>query len=163
MFRRLIFVSVITLPIAFGACGAGGVRPAFLPFPQAITDTIAGQPEIIVKQLSDLLQDEGIELRWVRVREGYVETKWFDPITVKAGGGQSLNTDKIVRMRFWTDLASQHEPVSVVVGEAVRRRIIDPSLPPREREMHVSPQHAGYAILERIITSLTSGSHGHEH
>jgi len=145
----------------FVACGAGGVRPTFTAFPQAITDTIDGEPEDIVEHLSELLTEEGIESRWVRVREGYVETKWFDPVTRRMRGGRNLNADGIVRIRFWTDLVMEHQ--SVVVGEVVRRRVIDPSLPERETEVHVPPEHAGYEILQMILEHLASGTHTHEH
>ena len=161
MLRHTMFASAIVFLVVCGACGAGGVRPTFHPFPEAITDTIAGEPEAIVEHLSELLQDEGIELRWVRVREGYVETKWFDPVTGRTGGGRSLNTEGVVRLRFWTDLAMEHE--SVVVGEAVRRRVVDPSLPVRETEAHVEPEHPSYELLQHILELLASGSHGHEH
>ena len=161
MFRHSVFASAIVFLMAGAACGAGGVRPTFAPFPQAITDTVAGEPESIVERLSELLQAEGIELRWVRVREGYVETKWFDPITGGTGGGRSLNTDGIVRMRFWTDIVMEHQ--SVVVGEVVNRRLVDPSLPTRETEAHVPPEHPGHAILLQILESLASGSHEGEH
>jgi hypothetical protein len=160
MLRHSVFVSAIVVLIVCGACGAGGVRPTFHPFPEAITDTVVGEPATIVEQLSELLQDEGIELRWVRVREGYVETKWFDPVVGTTGGGRSLNTGGIVRLRFWTDLVSEHE--SVVVGEAVHRRVVDPSLPVRLTEAHVAPGHPGHQLLQLIFESLASGDHGHD-
>ena len=161
MLRHSVFVSAVVILIVSGACGAGAVRPTFHPFPEAITDTIVGEPEIIVEQLADLLQDEGIELRWVRVHEGYIETKWFDPSTGKTGGGRSLNTEGVVRLRFWADLALEHE--SAVVGEAVHRRIMDPSLPVRETEAHVAPEHPGHELLLHVFELLNSGTHGHEH
>ena len=160
MLRHSLNASALSILILCGACGAGGVRPTFQPLPQAITDTVAGEPDAIVEQLADLIQDEGIELRWVRVREGYLETEWFDPVTGRTGGGRSLNTAGIVRLRFWTDIVAEHE--SVVVGEAVHRRVVDPSLPVRETEAHVSPEHPAYVILQRVLESLASGSHGHE-
>ncbi len=159
MLRHPVFVSAIVITIASSACGAGGVRPTFRPFPEAITDTVAGEPEFIVEQLSELLQDEGIELRWVRVHEGYIETKWFDPVTGRTGGGRSLNTEGVIRLRFWTDLALEH--ASVVVGEAVHRRILDPSLPVRETEAHVAPEHPGHELLQHLFEALASGSHEH--
>lgn len=161
MLRQSAYTSALIFLFVCGACGAGGVRPTFQPLPQAITDTIPGEPDAIVEQLADLLQDEGIELRWVRVHEGYVETKWFDPVTGSTGGGRSLNTAGIVRLRFWTDIVAEHE--SVVIGEAVHRRVVDPSLPVRETEAHVAPEHPGYVVLQRVLESLASGSHGHEH
>lgn len=159
MLRHFVLISAVLVLIACCACGAGGVRPTFFPFPEAITDTVAGEPESIVAQISELLEDEGIELRWARAHEGYVETMWFDPVTGRTGGGRSLDTEGIVRMRFWTDLALEHE--SVVVGEAVHRRVVDPSLAMRETEKHVAPEHPGYELLQHIFESLASG--GHEH
>ncbi len=161
MIRHSVSASTVAFLIACGACGAGGVRPTFRPFPQAIIDTVAGEPETIVEHIYELLQEEEIELRWVRTREGYIETKWFDPVTGTTGGGRSLNTDGVVRLRFWTDLVMEHQ--SVVVGEAVHRLVVDPSLPVRETEAHVPPDHAGHEILQRILDSLVSDSHEHQH
>lgn len=161
MVKLSVSASAIVLLALCSACGAGGVRPTFRPFPQAIVDTVVGEPEEIVEHLSELLQAEGIELRWVRIREGYVETKWFDPVDGTTGGGRSLNTAGIVRLRFWTDIVMEHQ--SVVVGEAVRRRVVDPSLPVRETEVHVPEDHLGYVILLRVLEALATGSHGHEH
>jgi hypothetical protein len=160
MLQHSGFVSAIVFLVVCAACGAGGVRPNFHPFPEAITDTIDGEPATIVEQLSELLQEEGLELRWVRAHEGYVETKWFDPVSGRTGGGRSLNTEGIVRLRFWTDLVMEHG--SVVVGEAVHRRVVDPSLLVRETEAHVAPEHAGHQLLQRILELLASGAHGHE-
>ena len=161
MLRHHVFVSATALLIACSPFGASWVRPTFHPFPEAITDTIAGEPELIVEQLAELLQDEGIELRWVRVHEGYIETKWFDPNTGRTGGGRSLNTEGVVRLRFWADLALEHE--SAVVGEAVHRRVVDPSLPVRETEAHVAPEHPGHELLLHVFELLNSGTDGHEH
>jgi hypothetical protein len=161
MYRRSVLLLGMAVAVVCAACGAGGVRATFRPFPQAITDTITGEPDAIVAQIAELLRAKGIELRWVRHREGYVETKWFDPVSGRTGGGRSLNTEGIVRMRFWTDRVMEHR--SVVVGEAVRRRVVDPSLPDRETEVHVPPDHQGYAILQSIFEALTSAGHGHEH
>ena len=107
------------------------------------------------------MNHEGIDIRWIRIREGYVETRWFHATTMQTGGGNSLNTREIIRMRFWTDLVAEHE--SVLVGEAVYRRVVDPSLPPRQREAHVPRDHPGFTILTGIIEEVASGEHEHEH
>ena len=156
-----VSAAALAIVLACAACGAAGVRPTFRPFPEAITDTVAGEPEEIVEHLAELIRDEGIELRWVRIREGYVETKWFDSATGDTGGGRSLDTYGVIRLRFWTDLIMEHR--SVVVGEAVNRRVVDPSLPEREMEIHVPQDHVGHEILQRILDALASGDHGHEH
>ena len=161
MVKHPVKVSAIFFAMLCFACGAGGVRPTFQPFPQAIVDTVTGEPQEIVEHISELLRQEAIELRWVRSREGYVESEWFDPVSGEAGGGRSLNTAGIVRLRFWTDTVMEHQ--SVVVGEAVRRRVVDPSLPVRETEVHVAEDHEGYEILRRVIEGLSSGRLGQQH
>lgn len=158
-----VFTTAICVVAASSACGAGGVRPTFDPFPAALVDTVHGEPDHIVERLSELLAAESIDLRWVRIREGYVETRWFDPATRLSGGGRSLNTDGIVRLRFWTDIALTDAHQTQVVGEAVSRRVVDPSLPVRQTEIHVPPDHPGHEILRRVIEELASEGHGGEH
>lgn len=160
MIRHSVSAAAFAMVLVCVACGAGGVRPTFRPFPEALIDTVTGEPEAIVDRLAELIRAEGIELRWVRIREGYVETKWFDSATGETGGGRSLNTYAVIRLRFWTDLTMEHQ--SVVVAEAVNRRVVDPSLPERETERHVARDHVGYEILRRILDALAADSHGHE-
>ena len=153
----LVFCSAFGLTsLFFSGCHAGGVRPTFSLFPQAIIDSIPGEPESAVEHLSELLADEGIELRWKRIREGYVETEWFDPETRAIGGGGGLDVEGIIRIRFWADLVMGGE-LTQVVFEVVRRRIFDPSLPVRETEIGVALDHPIYELVERLLTELASG------
>ncbi|KPJ92884.1 MAG: hypothetical protein AMS18_06455 [Gemmatimonas sp. SG8_17] len=144
--------------VAFGvamvvaSCGAGGIRPRFEPFPQAMADTIRGSADSITLRIGELLAAEGIEVRHLRPAEGYAETKWFDVMTKRTTSSMSLDTDSVVRLRFWTDLATVSE--CLVVGEAVKRRILDPSLPERETEEPVPPEHPATDVVRRIIAGL---------
>ncbi len=136
------------------ACGAGGVRPRFDPFPQAISDTLPLPPDSAIVRLGEILDAEGIEIQHIRPVEGYLESKWFDVGTRRAVSATSLNTDSVVRFRFWSDPATPGS--SFVVGEAVRRRVIDPSQPERETEQPVPPDHPATELLQRMLAALGS-------
>ena len=134
------------------ACGAGGVRPRFDPFPQAISDTFPLPPDSAIIRIGEILDAEGIEIRHIRPVEGYVESKWFDVGARRTVSAMSLDTDSVVRFRFWSDPATPGS--SLVVGEAVRRRVIDPSQPERETEQPVPPDHPATELLQRMLAAL---------
>jgi hypothetical protein len=136
------------------ACGAGGVRPHFLPFPTAVSDTVSSHPEDAIELAGELLVSEGLDLEASSTVEGYLETKWFNIATGRRGNSRSLDTDTTVRVRFWADLIAEHQ--TLVVGEVVRRRVVDPSLPIRERETPVPDSHPGSELLRRIFGELTT-------
>lgn len=84
--------------------------------------------------------------------EGYLESKWFDTANGTSMGDPGTNTSTRVRLRFWVDTVREGQ--SVVIGEVVRRRVIDPSLPERERETVVEREHPGDELVERILAGL---------
>ncbi|KPJ95998.1 MAG: hypothetical protein AMS18_01840 [Gemmatimonas sp. SG8_17] len=153
------FVLWTTALIAM-ACGAGGVRPHFLPFPTAVSDTVSGHPEDAIELAGELLVSDGLELEASSPVEGYLETKWFNIATGHRGNPGSLDTETTIRVRFWADLIAEHR--TVVVGEVVRPRVVDPSLPIREREIPAPDGHPGSELLRRVFgemrTRLSSGS-----
>lgn len=140
------------------ACGAGGVRPRFEPFPQAISDTFPLLPDSAILRIGEILVAEGIEIQHIRPIEGYVESKWFDMGAWRAVSATSLNTDSVVRFRFWSDPATPGN--SLVVGEAVQHRVIDPSQPERETEQPVPPDHPATELLQRMLAALGSDPEG---
>jgi len=145
------FVIWITALIGV-ACAAGGVRPHFLPFPVAVSDTVSSHPEDAIELAGELLVAEGLELEASSPVEGYLETKWFNIATGRRANSWSLDTEATIRIRFWADLIAEQQ--TVVVGEVVRRRVVDPSLPMREREIPVPDGHPGSELLRRIFGEL---------
>ncbi len=163
-FTRIRIVSpVVTVAMMAAACGAGGIRPRFDPFPQAQLDTVAAPADVATSMIGELLTAEGVEVRYVRPAEGYVETKWFDIHTARTVSSESLNSDSTVRLRFWVDPTAPS--VSQVLGEAAKRRIIDPSLSEREIEEPVPADHLGETLVRRIMTMLKElvGGHSAQH
>ncbi|UCD24365.1 MAG: hypothetical protein JSW51_00145 [Gemmatimonadota bacterium] len=150
--------ALVSLALVTSACGAGGARPRFDPFPQAISDTMPLLPDSAIIQIGALLAAEGIEIQHLRPREGYVESKWFDIAAGRTVGASSLDTESVVRFRFWSDPATPGN--SVVTGEAVRRRVIDPSQPERETEQPVPADHPAAELLQRMLAALNAGPQG---
>lgn len=140
------------------ACGAGAIRPRFEPFPEAVADTVGTSADSAVSQIGELLVGEGIEILHLRPAEGYAETEWFDVATSRSASPMRLDADSVVRLRFWADPAAVGE--CVVVGEAVTRRVFDPSLPERETEEPVTPEHPAAEIVRRIISNLKERNTG---
>ncbi len=134
------------------ACGAGGIRPRYAPFTGALTDTVTVPPGDAIRELEALVQAESLPIRQSSQREGYLETGWFNAETRRWGGGASLNTESIVRLRFWSD--QLREGTSIVVGEAAKRRVIDPSVAARENEVLAPEGHSGIATVRRLLDSL---------
>jgi len=140
------------------ACGAGGVRPGFEPFPEAQLDTVSMPANTAVTLIGELLASEGVEAKYIRPAEGYVETRWFDVQTARTVSSTRLETDSTVRLRFWINPVTPTE--SEIVGEAAKRRVIDPSLRERETEVPVPPNHSGEKLLKRILAMLKQRTGG---
>ncbi len=146
------------LALLTAACGAGGVRPRFEPFLQAISDTFPLSPDSAAVMIGEILTAEGIEIQHMRPLEGYVESKWFDVGAGRTVSASSLDVDSVVRFRFWTDPATPG--MSLVVGEVARRRVIDPSQPEREIEQPVPADHPATELLQRMLAVLGSAPEG---
>lgn len=140
------------------ACGAGGVRPWFDPFPEAQLDTVSVPANTAATLIGELLASEGVEVKYIRPDEGYVETRWFDVQTAHTASSTGLETDSTVRLRFWINPVTPTE--SEILGEAAKRRVIDPSLPERETEVPVPPDHSGEKLVKRILAMLKQRTGG---
>jgi hypothetical protein len=154
--KTLAFASTACTVIA--ACGAGGVRPGFDPFPEAQLDTVSVPANTAASLIGELLASEGVEIKYVRPDEGYVETRWFDVHTARTVSPARLETDSTVRLRFWINPATPTE--SEILGEAAKRRVMDPSLPERETEVPVPPDHSGEKLVKRILAMLRQRTGG---
>ena len=149
---RLATLLVLLAVWTSAACGAGGIRPRYAPFTGALIDTVPVPPDDAIRELQALVHAESLPIRQSSEREGYLETGWFNAETGRWGGGASLDTEAIIRIRFWSD--QLREGSSIVVGEAVRRRVIDPSVAARKTQVPVPDGHTGVLILRRLLDSL---------
>jgi hypothetical protein len=106
----------------------------------------------VITAVAGLVTSEGLTIRWNSPVEGYLETEWYDVVARRSGGENSLDPERVVRLRFFADPLRQGE--TELVSEVVLRRTVDPSLPSRESETMAPPGHAGDQILRRIIDAV---------
>jgi len=126
------------------ACNPSSARPPFVPFVNAVIDTILAAPEPVLEALAARLGDDSITLRTVSVRDGFLETG-----TVNAVGDVATEP---VTLRAWVDPVPGRRARLTV--EVVRQWTPDPSRPVRDRERMVGPAHPVRLYLRRVLADL---------
>jgi hypothetical protein len=147
--RRSTLAAIACSVILGAACAAGGIRPSYEPFPEARVDTVNAAPPAVIQEVAARVNAENMRPNFTSPEEGYLETQWFDVVAQRSGVTDRSNADRIVLLRFWAD--SLEGGRTRLTSEAVVKGNPDPSLLPRDQEMHVAPGHAGARILERVI------------
>ena len=148
---RLSLVSLGAV-CAVAVCAAGGIRPSYAPFPQAIVDTVKADPPAVIQEAVTRLQAEAMQPQWTSPKEGYLETQWFDVVSRASGVADRGNPDRVILIGLFVD--SIGPSLSKVVAECVYKRTTDPSVQPRDQEMMVPPGHAGDRILRQVLAGL---------
>src|SRR5882762_11959072 len=64
--------------LVVAACTPITTRPDFRPDPRALVVTLDARPERITAALDSLVPAESLEVAHANVRDGYVETAWYD-------------------------------------------------------------------------------------
>jgi hypothetical protein len=146
----------LPLLAAFVAAAVLGCKPTTpRPYFPPVTGAPAGEIELDVvpatEAIADVLRSDSFPLRRVEPRDGYLETHWFDARTKAPVSGRILGPD-VVQIRAWVNPAKRHS--SRVTIETTYRPLADPSLPPRELDHQVPPDHpVGKRVIE-IVTEL---------
>jgi hypothetical protein len=137
---------------AFAACSPVTTRPPFNPLPEALIDTLAGSPDVVISEVQAQVVGEGFALKVFEVLDGYLETRW---VTIVAGEGDTVELaphERVVRFRFWADRVPGQR--TRLTSEVVHRRTLDPSLPERLAEIMVPSGHNARKILERVLIAV---------
>ena len=164
--------------MATSCASIGTVRPPFPPLYQALIDTVrvdrsdwTGEFErrnldqrldardTLLIEMAELIAElerfsieEGLSVRVASVLDGYIETRWFKVVSGRAADGEVAHPEREILLRFWIDPVG---PLGYKLSaEAVYRRVADPSLSSRAREVMVPPGHDGEAILLRILDGV---------
>ncbi len=164
--------------MATSCASAGTVRPPFPPLCQAFVDTVrveqsdwTGEFERrkleqrfderdtlliemaeLIAELERLSIEEGLSVRVASVLDGYIETQWFDVVSGRSADREVAHPEREILLRFWIDPVG---PLGYKLSaEAVYRRVADPSLSSRAREVMVPPGHHGEAILLRVLDGV---------
>ncbi len=120
------------------ACQPATTRPSFAPLPEAEMVEIRLSPLEATRQLAQAMDADSIPATRVELRDGFIETRWFDPSTGKPTTRRPLGTGT-VRVRAWADPG--RSGFALLTVEAVYRSMADPSLPPRELERELPKDH----------------------
>lgn len=127
---------LLGLALAAAACQPSTNRPPFTPRPEAAGQEIRLPVREATRRLADALRADTIPIRRVELRDGYIESSWFDVRTGRPTSRRPLGSG-VVKVRAWADPARPGS--SLLTVETLYHPVRDPSLPDRELE-HVVPR-----------------------
>ena len=104
------------------------------------------------RRLAEALKADSIPTRQVRLRDGYIETHWFEARNGRSVGQHRAIGPGIVRIRAWADPARPGS--SQLTVETLYRPRVDPSLPYRELEREVQRDHPVAKKVEAALVAL---------
>src|SRR5437879_13880741 len=95
--------SAFRLLVLVAACTPITTRPDFRPAPSALVVTLDARPERVTAALDSLVPAESLEVAHSNVRDGYVETAWYDTQAHRSRHHERDITDlgATVKIRFW--------------------------------------------------------------
>ena len=147
-------ISAFRLCLLVAACTPITTRPDFRPDPRALVVTLDARPERITAALDSLVPAESLEVAHANVRDGYVETAWYDTQAHRTRHHEReiTNLAATVKIRFWADPWVPGQ--TRLTTEPVYRPRYDPSRPERDLEVIASKEHEGYKIAQRLVDKL---------
>jgi hypothetical protein len=133
------------------ACQASTTRPTFGPVTGAQAVVLELEVSRATVLIATSLKADSFPVTVVEPRDGFLETPWFDSATTRPTSRRPLGQD-VVRVRAWIDPEKPgHSRVTV---ETLFRDIADPSLPERELDREVPPDHPTSARVRAVLDSL---------
>jgi hypothetical protein len=123
---------------ALVACQPATTRPPFPPVPEAAITEMRLPAGEATRLLAEAFQADSMPMRRVVVRDGWLETSWFDASTGRRTSRRQLGVNT-VRVRAWAD--PTHPGNSKVTVETIYHPLADPSLPERELDRQVPREH----------------------
>ncbi len=132
-------------------CQPHTTRPPFTPLPEAAATEIRLRPQEATRSLAEALTADSLPPSRVRLRDAYLETAWLDSATGQPTRQRPIGTG-VVKLRGWADPGRPGN--SVLIVETLYRPLADPSLPERELERQVPPNHPTALKVERVLEAL---------
>ncbi len=146
-------VSALGLIAAGLGCNPNTNRPDFGPVTGAMQVELALRVPAATDRLADALAADSIPLNRVERRDGYLESPWFSSTTLKPASRHPMGRE-VVRVRAWIGPTKPEH--SQLVVETTYRPFEDPSLPARELDRQVPPDHPTAQRIQTILTKLNS-------
>ncbi len=146
--------SALRICLVLTACTPVTTRPDFFPDPQALVVLLNARPERVTVGIDSLVAAESLEVWHSNVRDGYVETAWYDTRARRSRHHERDIADfaATVKIRFWADPYVPGQTRLTV--EPVYRPRYDPSRPERDLEVILSKQDEGYRIAKKLVEKL---------
>jgi len=146
--------STLRICLLFAACTPVTTRPDFKPDPRALVVMLNARPERVAVALDSLLPADSLAVVRFNVRDGYVETSWFDPARHRSYRHERDIADLLgtVKIRCWADPWVPGQTRLTV--EPVYRPRVDPSRTERDLEVITPPEHGGYKVAQQLIEKL---------
>ena len=133
------------------ACDPGTTRPDLVPFPESQVFEVEGDRPTAIAALRDALVADSFPVSRDELRDAWLETPWFDALTLRPTGAQRLGPD-VVKLRGWADPARPGN--SLLVVELVYRPLADPSVPQRELDRPVPATDSIYTRVGTILRGI---------
>jgi len=142
------------LLLLIAACTPVTTRPDFKPDPRALVVMLNARPERVTVALDSLLPADSLEVARFNVRDGYVESSWYDPARRRSYRHERDIADlpATVKIRCWADPWVPGQTRLTV--EPVYRPRVDPSRTERDLEVIAPPEHGGYKVAQELIEKL---------
>ena len=112
------------------------------------------RPERVAVALDSLVPAESLEVARFNVRDGYVETAWYDTEARRTRHHERdiASFTRTVKIRFWADPWVPGQTRLTI--ESVYRPRYDPSRVERDLEMIVDKDDDGYKLAQRFVEGL---------
>lgn len=104
------------------------------------------------RRLAEALKVDSIPTRKIQLRDGYIETPWFEARSGRPIRQRRAIGPGVVRIRAWADPARPGS--SQLTVETLYRPLVDPSLPYRELEREVARDHPVAKKVEATLRRL---------
>jgi hypothetical protein len=132
-------------------CSPFTTRPAITPLPDAAAIEVRLTVPEATRELAAALQADAIPARRVRLRDGYLESGWFEAATGRPTRKRPIGSG-IIKVRGWADPGRPGNTLLIV--ETLYRPLADPSLPDRELEKQVSRDHPVAVKVDSALSGL---------
>jgi hypothetical protein len=142
------------IALGLACCTPLTTRPDFFPGPQAPQILLDARPERVTPEIVTLVAAESLTVERANVRDGYVETAWYDTRSRHSFRGMRVVPDlaTTVKIRCWADPYVPGQTRLTI--EAVYRPQYDPSRTERDLEVPVPSDHPGHAVAESLAVAL---------
>jgi hypothetical protein len=151
---RLLRIAHFAFLIAALACTPTTKRPDFPPLPLARAAQILARPQQVIPALAVLLVAESLRVRRMSLRDGYLETDWYDTRTRRSyrSGARVPDLARAVKVRCWADPYVPGE--TVLTLEVAHQLRVDPSRPARDFEASVPAGQAGDTLADSLLARI---------